>query len=735
MNIKKIFKFASKGAKQAKKAKDGSKTISPWPSGTRIGIFGHENSGKTVYLTVLNEECKISKDLQITVSDKATSSEFWYNKRTLWGVASSGGDRTMVDTFEKKKFPDLTVKDRLLQFTATLDGKKKVPVVTYDYGGKAVSISEDSEQAEKVKDFMSGADGLLFFFDPKILGAEMEIQARTSAFVGILEKIAPLRSRLPIPVGLVVTKADILPGYSGEDRAVLIRPEDEQFCAENFELFLEKILASGPVAGEGAWAGTVRNILVKLRDFIRVVVGRTLDFQIFFVSNVGNKPVKIGADIGRSIYEPPDNINPCGVKEPFYWILKSAVRNKRLNLLRKITKFTAAAALIWIVLYSLPFLLHFNILLSKTYRVEDHIRSSYKVHELDNEKAKPVKDAYYSYRRKWLVRKMFSEYQVPAASMESIYGEITAKDLGERMDDIILNLAQILENKDIWPKHNPENDSLVYHGDTQKFITGLREMDLGGEESALSRRSERVRNYWGMFAQFVRNDEAPELAATIRKQVDFNKDLSEYNPAEKKLGEALLSIVADKTVEKEEVIASETGLEEYNQIKEKIAASSDPLYLLDTAVKDLTKIMAKLKPGTHAKEREYISTYINAAKVWEKHQDLTCIISMPADDHLHFEVTRSGAKPAWDQKTQFWNEDEIPFKWRIGDDIYIAYDRPHDSASHPEKWGAAPSELRVFNRKMALFDVEGEIAFQNIDKRITIRFKKGGLKERLPKLK
>jgi len=91
----------------------------------------------------------------------------------------------------------------------------------------------------------------------------------------------------------------------------------------SFEIFLERVLAGRKVDSNANWAGSVRSVLVRLKDFLQVVLRRTLDFQIFFVSCTGAPPEKIGTDIGRSLYAPPPKMQPIGVKEPFYWLLNS----------------------------------------------------------------------------------------------------------------------------------------------------------------------------------------------------------------------------------------------------------------------------------------------------------------------------------------------------------------------------------------------------------------------------
>ena len=151
----KLFKGGSKGGK-----KGGSSF--EWPSGTRIGIYGHANSGKTVYLTVLNEECKIGKDLQLSITDTATASDILSNYRAIWGVGTETGSGTVVDLRGEKKFPDPTPDGKLLLFNAIVDRSNKYSVCTYDYGGKAISLNSSGELADKVADFTLGCDGLLF---------------------------------------------------------------------------------------------------------------------------------------------------------------------------------------------------------------------------------------------------------------------------------------------------------------------------------------------------------------------------------------------------------------------------------------------------------------------------------------------------------------------------------------------------------------------------------------------
>ena len=110
MKFGKVFSVFKKGSKAASKRKGKGAAAAggfEWPSGVRIGLYGHDNSGKTVYFTVLNEECKVSKDLQISVTDGATAGEFLANYRRIWGVGTKTDIGTVVDLREEKKIPRL----------------------------------------------------------------------------------------------------------------------------------------------------------------------------------------------------------------------------------------------------------------------------------------------------------------------------------------------------------------------------------------------------------------------------------------------------------------------------------------------------------------------------------------------------------------------------------------------------------------------------------------------------
>ena len=724
-----ILKIFKKGAKAAggSKGKKGEKT-SQWPAGTKIGLFGHTNAGKTVYFTVLNEECKISKKLGISVTDNATAGEFLSNYRMLWGLGTATDAGTVVDFRGEKKFPEPTSGDKILRFNAIIDRDKKVSVVAYDYGGKAVAISGQNESADKVVDFMTECDGILFFYDPKILHAELESQAHVASFINILERLAPLKARLPIPIGLVISKSDILPGFAGEDQAVLIRAEDEYLASEDFESFLEAILADNRISSNSAWAGSVRSVLVRLKDFLRVVLGRTLDFQIFFISSTGQTPEKIGTDIGRSIYAPPKKIQPIGVKEPFYWILNSILRSKKIGAFRKVSKFAAVVGIIWCLLFSLPFVYHFNYLMPRTERIEQSIISAYdgNIYNASDKERRTIIQAYDKYERSWAVKWFFDRFQAPAQRIREGYQNYNQQDAIRQLNDDINKFARIVADTTLWPKVNPSDQTLIMNNDHTTLLEALNGFHKGDEGSILFKRSGRALVYWELFSKGVGSPSDTAVWQIIQQQVQTDKSLygSELSKEELTLGDAL----SERKIKKVQKATAKRAAVDLADLIDKINGNTSPSYRLDKAVSELQDIQGQLDNPADIK---MVNNYISRAKKWFEPRTFTFkAVSIPSDGHLHVEVTSKGADPTWAEQTQILAGFDYRITWKVGDAINIAL----DTLGAPENWGKEASDKKVLKSKYSIFDMDGEISFDNIGKKVTISFSPE-LMDQIPELK
>ena len=716
MKLGKIFKLFKKGSKAASSAKKKGGVPSKWPSGIRIGVYGHSNSGKTVYYTVLNEDCKVSRKLQIAVSDTSTAGEFLNNYRSIWGVGTTTDVGTMVDLRGEKKFPDPTEGDKLLQFSAIIDRDDKVSVVSLDYDGKAVAITGASDNKERVVDFMAGADGLLIFYDPKMLGAELQTQEHVASFTNVLESLAPLNRRLPIPVALVVTKADILPGFTGENETVLVSPEDENFFSNDYEIFLEKVLTSNRIAANSVWAGTVRDILVKLKEFVKVVVGRTLDFQIFFTSTTGATPEKIGTDVGRSIYAPPDKMHPIGVKEPFYWLLKSVLKNRGLNRMRKVTKWATYLSLLWIGIFSLPYLLNFAYLLPGVYGEEDAILQAHydrtgTTAGLPQSEITKITSRYRSYENNWVVDWLFPEYRRTARQVQVNYRNLEAVDIKGVLDRYVAGFRRIAADSSRWPIRKVDEATFVENDNSVQFNGVLEDIDslrIGDNETQLLDRRERIQWFMGKFRDAILTPEqSGEIRGFIRDRIarlEEDEDIV-LSSAEKDLFEEL------KKREEAKVVV-ETARKTGSDIEAYLAtinSNDDVEFRLETAPRKLQSELPTLQADA-ASNREVIgkiNKYLEGVQRFKtRRQYVYRLSACPDNYHVHVMVKRGSADTDWRTGKALYagvNADTIT--WRMGDDIVLAL----DPDQHQESWGKNSAVKKELKGKFALFDMQKSI--------------------------
>lgn len=728
MKFAKLFKFFKKGAKAAAKRK-GKKGAEPvrWPSGTRIGVFGHANSGKTVYFTVLNEDCKIARRLQISVTDTATAGEFLTNYRNIWGLGTASDAGTVVDFKGERKFPEQTENDKILKFNAIVD-KKKLSVVTYDYPGEAVSISSSSDLNETVIDFMAGCDGILFFYDPKILGAELESQARVASFVNLLEILAPIRTRLPIPMAVVVTKADILPGFSGDEHVRLIGPEDEYLTSEDFDVFLERVLAKPIIAKNANWAGSVRNVLVKLKDFLQVVLRRTLDFQMFFVSCTGTEPEKIGTDVGRSIYTPPPKMQPVGVKEPFRWVLNSIVRNKRISRIRKISKYAAILSLIWIILFSIPYLYHFKLLFPKPIGAEQRVAEAHngRLENANKDEKNDLIKAYNRYANSSIVKMFFDDYGWVAGRIADQYRGDAYQGALKELKTHIDRFAKIVADTGYWPKVKPADGSLELNDEHGQLAAAFAQYQTWDSSSTLFEISDRMMGYWNLFLEGVKQPKDSATWAKIQAQIKYDRDLfgAGLSTEEKQLADAFMDI----KVKVEQAKKAEQATVQLDDLIATINGNPSPEYRLDDAVDTLRKI----RGDVDRKNKRKINAYIESAERWYEPREYSFTFDkIPADWHLHIAVAERNQDPEWKKEGYYVVNRKEKIVWKAGDVIHVALDSLHPGGE--TSWGANPRAKRTLDSKFSIFDMEGELAFPDAGQSVIIRFDPI-LKDQLPEL-
>jgi hypothetical protein len=139
---------------------------------------------------------------------------------------------------------------------------------------------------------------------------------------------------------------------------------------------------------------------------------------------------------------------------------------------------------------------------------------------------------------------------------------------------------------------------------------------------------------------------------------------------------------------------------------------------LKTAVDTLNKIRSLVD----SKSAGQIRRYINKTKEWTKsRQYVYTIESIPADWHLHIAVAEKGQDPVWNKGEQIFlfpgREDTI--SWKAGDVIYIALDSTH---AGDETWGEKPRAKKILRGDFSIFNMAGDVVFDDIGKKISIRF-------------
>jgi hypothetical protein len=416
-------------------------------------------------------------------------------------------------------------------------------------------------------------------------------------------------------------------------------------------------------------------------------------------------------------------------------MLKSIIRSRRLTALRRIAGFVVAVAAIWIVLYSLPFLIHFGVHLRSPARVESKaLKEAGGNHRLlSPTQMADISNAYDRYGNSFWVKRVFREYKDQAQYLEDLYGGTGALTAAGRLDAIIVQLAGVIASETSWPIYEPAKKKIKVDDGTKRLLDELKDMS-SKEGEATARRASRALTLWGLFEQYLQNRASADLPQTIWDQVDAHSRDPEYNSSERKLGDVLRSAVGTSKAPSGSSSLRDvnTSLAAFEDLKGRVnAKDAEPEFVLGEAVEELAAIRGSLVPGVHNAQIAAINAYIAAAEALKKEQKYVCIVKNIAGfDHVHIEVTKPGGSPSWSEQTQFFKGDEIDLRWKPGDEIYVAY----DEEKHTCKWGNQPSDMQVFDDEYALYQLDGKVSFSDIGKTVTLGFK-GGLREKLPKLK
>jgi hypothetical protein len=288
-------------------------------------------------------------------------------------------------------------------------------------------------------------------------------------------------------------------------------------------------------------------------------------------------------------------------------------------------------------------------------------------------------------------------------------------------------LTGVVTDTTLWPHVNPSDSTIILDDTHNKLLASLDKYHKGDENSPLYTRSERVLTYWDLFTKAIKAPNDTTYWNILKRQIQQDRSLyaADISPAETRLGDKLQE---HEVKEVKKVIAQQTAFEFSDEIVTNVNDNPSAEYRLDRAVRELRNIKAKLDPSD-IEHRKMIDNYLSEAKSWSRIREYKGKVeTLPGETHIHIAVTDAGEDPAWTDINQIYQGNEFSFKWKPGQDIHIAA----DTGSYCQL-GKNPSDKVVLSGKYALFDMEKPISFDNIGKKLTIRFSPA-LVDRLPKL-
>lgn len=307
----------------------------------RIGIFGHKDTGKTVFLTSVYAFSKDSSELQLLAMGETQV----YLEENFNLMKGTGDDQITGEKISSRRFPEPTADDKKLSFSAQLGKIMNVSLEMMDYSGKNMYIDSSGGIPQNLADFFEICDCVLFFIDPAGINNEGELTRRIASFTRLIEQLSGSKKKLNIPVGLVVTKADELTGFKSGLQSTLIGNGSGYIKAYRFNDFINGVIKQRYLSDYPEWINTLKTLLMRFQSFFNPLIKNTLDYQVFFVSSIGNSPSDLADGAGRSGKAPPKDFRPLGVSQPIEWALKRIRACRRGNVFGGVLK--------WVVFISL----------------------------------------------------------------------------------------------------------------------------------------------------------------------------------------------------------------------------------------------------------------------------------------------------------------------------------------------------------------------------------------------
>lgn len=426
MSILNIFKKAAKLKKKSElpAGKEIDESI------FRIGVYGHKGVGKTVFFTIVYAFSKRSPKFEIMALGE--TQEILEEKFNL--MRGKGIDNETGKNISTRRFPPLSTGEQKLNFEIRVGKNKVVPVNTLDYSGELVFIDSRGDAKQELIEYFKDCECVFFFIDPESIKNEGERSNRIASFTDLIDQLSSIKKKLKIPIGLVISKADEMPGFKSAEQSILIGKGAGFIRAMNFAGFLRGVLKQRSISGRPDWKSEVEKMLNRLESFFKPLINRTLDYQVFFISSTGNSPETITDEEGDKIKVPPDDLQPLGVSNPLEWAISRIAAYRRAVVYKSILKWTALVVLLIVDIIAFGHIYN-HVKIRTMFREISQLTGS--TSSINSQTG----IRYKRYANQFVVRNFFSEFSNQAIEQSKLYlnrGSSQAKsELDRRINKIL----------------------------------------------------------------------------------------------------------------------------------------------------------------------------------------------------------------------------------------------------------------------------------------------------------
>ena len=342
-----LFKFLAKIFQKIAKLFGGKKGQDEAPSDRkpgerRIGIYGPSAVGKSVFFTMLYNSCRGDREFNLAPDDQHTGAQLLNNLNTLRSGEWLSG----------------TVEESELNFKASLRGGASFPFSSKDYKGELVDLEQDSPSRADLIAYFRDCDAILFLLAPEMIADPRKCEREILNFQAMINQVTESGGRgLKIPIGLMITKADAIPGFEHENQVNLISRSAEYLKAKSFVDFVDGICDQYHVKQDIVFQEQVRTLLQSMSIFFDFLMTLSMDFQVFFLSSVGKVRSEEQPD-GQTLVRPPENPSGIGVKAPFLWVVDTIRQRERIAKFNAVRRGVFSLAVVVLMIYSLVYGLH-----------------------------------------------------------------------------------------------------------------------------------------------------------------------------------------------------------------------------------------------------------------------------------------------------------------------------------------------------------------------------------------